>query len=306
MTVAPRTRSAVHLPESVSATVLSALETRGSALVDLHLHTTHSDGRLPPAAVVEAAALRGLRALAIVDHDVVSGLDEARDAGLRQGVEAIAGVELTTRWRGRTCHLLGYFLDPAAPPLRRALDQARSAAREAVEAGIALLRARGRDVSLADLQRFQARYPTPTTLLLTVLRRRLLRSRAELRALLALLRAGAPMTAPAGIALLHASGGAAVLAHPGRGPGFDADALGALAGIGLDGVEVAHPVHSAAQRARYAALAWALDLVATGGSDWHGRPRDLPPGGLGVAEPALDALRDRAARARRPAASAPA
>src|SRR5438067_5980244 len=109
---------------SKSATHHSSLITHRPPLADLHLHTDQSDGRLSPAAVVERAAAAGVAALAIVDHDVVSGLAEARAAGARLGVEVIAGIELTARWRGRTCHVLGYFLDSAEPRLVAARERA--------------------------------------------------------------------------------------------------------------------------------------------------------------------------------------
>jgi 3',5'-nucleoside bisphosphate phosphatase len=262
---------------------------------DLHLHTTHSDGRLAPAAVVEAAAARGLATVAIVDHDVVSGLDEAVDAGQRLGVEVIPGIELTARWQGRTCHLLGYGFDPTAARLRDALERGRAAAQTAVAAALDALRARGYDLSPAELVRYRARYPTPTTLLLTLVQRRLLRSRADLQAVLPLLRASAPgLPVAEAIALVHEAGGAAVLAHPGRrtrGVPLDRSAVAALAGDGLEGVEVEHPAHAPAQRAYYAALTDELGLLATGGSDWHGRPREPLPGTLGVDHPRLEQLR---------------
>ncbi|HZR98094.1 MAG TPA: PHP domain-containing protein [Chloroflexota bacterium] len=280
----------------------SVLSPQPSALADLHLHTTHSDGRLAPAAVVEAAAARGLTTIAVTDHDVVSGLDEARAAGWRLGVEVIPGVELTARWRGRTCHLLGYGVAATAPRLVAALAAARAAAQDAVAAALDVLRTRGHELTPADLARFRARYPTPTTLLLALVQRRLLRSRADLLAILPCLRAAAPgLPAADTIALVHAAGGAAVLAHPGRrarGRPIDRADLAALAADDLDGVEVDHPAHDAAQRAAYAAMAGTLGLVATGGSDWHGRPRDPRPGSLGSDAASLDGLRGRMAARR--------
>jgi predicted metal-dependent phosphoesterase TrpH len=250
--------------------------------------------------VVERAAAQGVPALAIVDHDVVSGLAEAQAAGARLGVEVVAGIELTARWRGRTCHVLGYFFDPAEPRLLAALERARTRAAAAVDAGLELLRAQGHDLSHDDLARYRARYPTPTTLLLAMVRRRLVRTRADLTALLGALRGGTPpWTAAEAIALVHGAGGAAALAHPGRrgrrAP-YDAGDLRELAGCGLDGVEVEHPAHRPEQRAEYAAMAAELGLVATGGSDCHGRERDAPPGSLGVNDARLAMLRARAGR----------
>src|SRR5262249_42182009 len=139
---------------------------------------------------------------------------------------------------------------------------------------------------------------TPTTLLLAMVRRRLVRTRADLTALLGALRGGTPpWTAAEAIALVHGAGGAAALAHPGRrgrrAP-YAATDLRELAVCGLDGVEVDHPAHRTEQRAEYAVMAAELELVATGGSDCHGRERDAPPGSFGVDGGGLATLRARA------------
>jgi predicted metal-dependent phosphoesterase TrpH len=273
---------------------------RGAVVADLHLHTTCSDGRLAPAAVVAQAAAQGLVAVAVCDHDVVTGIAEAREAGTRLGVEVIAGVELTARWRGRTCHVLGYHVDPTASALVEALAGARRATEASVAAALAALQARGYAITAADLARYRARYPTPTTLLLAMVRQRQLRTRADVQTLLGLLRATGPAwTAEDAIGLVHAAGGVAVLAHPGRRASaqrapripLDATALRDLTTAGLDGVEVIHPSHGVAEQARYADLAGALGLVATGGSDWHGRAAERPIGSHGLTAGAWPGVR---------------
>src|SRR5262249_58581678 len=120
---------------------------------------------------------------------------------------------------------------------------------------LAALQARGHALDRAELTRYRARYPTPTTLLLAMVRRGLLRSRADVQALLPLLRGGVPVwTAEQAIALIRGAGGAALLAHPGRRVGrvpLDGAALAALTASGLDGVEGVHPSHTAEQRAAH-------------------------------------------------------
>ena len=91
--------------------------------VDLHLHTTWSDGRWEPRRVVDEAAAHGLAAIAVTDHDVVDGLAEARKAADEHGIAFLDGVELTADWDGRTVHMLGYGIDPADPTLVAALDR---------------------------------------------------------------------------------------------------------------------------------------------------------------------------------------
>src|SRR5581483_10938136 len=86
-------------------------------MFDLHCHTTASDGLLSPTELVERAAERGVEGIAVTDHDTTSGIAEAAAAGARLGVRIIAGIELSTRWNDRKVHMLGYFIEPDAPPL---------------------------------------------------------------------------------------------------------------------------------------------------------------------------------------------
>lgn len=98
--------------------------------VDLHLHSLHSDGVLPPAEVVDRAADGGVRLLALTDHDTVAGLPEAAERCLARGVRFVTGVELSATWNGQTIHVLGFDFDPAAPVLETALAGLQSQRRE--------------------------------------------------------------------------------------------------------------------------------------------------------------------------------
>ena len=93
-----------------------------SSPVDLHSHSTASDGLLTPAALVQLAAERGVRVLALTDHDTVAGLEEAALAAAAAGVLLVPGVELSATWRGQTVHVLGFGIDPCAPDLAALLD----------------------------------------------------------------------------------------------------------------------------------------------------------------------------------------
>ena len=86
--------------------------------IDLHIHTTASDGTDPPRAAVEKATSLGLAAVSITDHDSVSGVPEAMRAGAELGVEVVPGIEVSSDYRDNNVHILGYFIDPAAPQLR--------------------------------------------------------------------------------------------------------------------------------------------------------------------------------------------
>src|SRR5262245_456824 len=89
----------------------AAARTPSSGRADLHLHSTHSDGMYTPAQLVDLARRSGLAAMALTDHDTLSGVPEARTAAAGSGVEVIAGVEISTKYRGAELHLLGYFVD---------------------------------------------------------------------------------------------------------------------------------------------------------------------------------------------------
>ena len=95
------------------------------ARIDLHLHTTHSDGSLPPAEVLALAHKAGVAALAITDHDITTGIPEALEAGARLGIEIIPGVEISSRFGDNELHILGYFLDWQDPTLNSRLATLR-------------------------------------------------------------------------------------------------------------------------------------------------------------------------------------
>jgi 3',5'-nucleoside bisphosphate phosphatase len=244
------------------------------ANVDLHMHSTASDGAVPPAGVIAAAAAAKIGAIALTDHDTVAGVDEARAAGARLGVRVITGVELSAvDAEGAETHVLGLHL--ARPePLQRALDIFRRARRDRALAIVGKLNELG--------------IPVTTSAVLAQAGDAAIGRPHVARAIIAggwardfrevfdrWLGAGRPafvekrrITMSEACGLIHDAGGLAVYAHP--GPDATRARLAALAAQGLDGVEVRHPGHSAEQTARIAALAEQLDLVPSGGSDWHG------------------------------------
>ena len=100
--------------------------------IDLHLHTTASDGRLHPATLVARAAAAGLQIMSVTDHDTVAGLAEAREAARTQGLRLVNGIELTAVDSGRDVHILGYFFEPEDVALERFLERQRAARIERV------------------------------------------------------------------------------------------------------------------------------------------------------------------------------
>ena len=91
--------------------------------IDLHTHTTASDGTLSPAETVALAAELGISAIAVTDHDTAAGVAEAAEAGARLGVEVVPGIEVNAGWQDLGIHILGYFIDPESPALRELLDE---------------------------------------------------------------------------------------------------------------------------------------------------------------------------------------
>ena len=120
--------------------------------IDLHIHTTASDGTDSPRAAVEKAASLGLAAVSITDHDSVSGVPEAMRTGAELGVEVVPGIEVSSDYRDNNVHILGYFIDPAAPELRPVLDWVKTERDERNEKIAAMFERDGFDISIAQLR----------------------------------------------------------------------------------------------------------------------------------------------------------
>ena len=125
-------------------------------MIDLHLHTTASDGTASPAQTVQTARELGLTAIAVTDHDTVSGVNEALAHGAALGVEVVPGVEVSSDYRDNNIHVLGYFVDPTSPALRAVADWVRVERAERNEKVVAMLAADGFAISMEELE---AAYP---------------------------------------------------------------------------------------------------------------------------------------------------
>jgi predicted metal-dependent phosphoesterase TrpH len=246
----------------------------GAARVDLHMHSTASDGSQAPAAVVAAAKAAGIAAIALTDHDTLAGIAEARTAGDALGVRVIAGVELSAMdAAGAEVHILGLHIARPAP-LQHSLDVFRIARRQRALEIVEKLNALGVPVTKESVlaQAGDAAIGRPHVARALVAGGF---ARDHREVFDKWLGAGRPafvekrrLTMEEAFALIHDAGGIAVIAHP--GPDGTRDKLAALAALGMDGVEVRHPGHSAADTARLAVLAGELELLPSGGSDWHG------------------------------------
>jgi len=282
---------------------LSTLDSRlTTGVVDLHTHSTYSDGLLSPAHLVEEAVARGLRFLALTDHDTVAGIPEARAAGERLGVEIIPGVELSTSLgSGGEIHLLGYFIDIDDATLLATLAGYASARAERMERMIERLRRIGSPVDPARVTAIAGHG--------TVGRPHLGRALVEAGyardlwdAFDRYLGGGKPAYVPRprvdpgdAIALVRAAGGVPILAHP-FGTGGVESVLDRLVPAGLLGMEVDYGEYSPQDRETLRRIASRRGLIATGGSDYHGpdarAAREL--GSAPVPLTAVTALREAA------------
>jgi predicted metal-dependent phosphoesterase TrpH len=276
-------------------------------LIDLHLHTSASDGRCDPAELVRRAWLAGVTVLSVTDHDTTAGLAESSVQAGRYGLELVAGIEVTAvSADGEDVHVLGYFIDPSARGLQdflaaqrddrirraRAMGERLAALGFAVDlepaiaaAGAGTGRAIGRPAVAAALVRAG--------------------HAASVRdAFDRLIGRGCPGYVPrAGaspeqvVRIIADAGGLASLAHPGL---LNRDDLIApLAAAGLPALEAFHIDHDPAAQQRYLALARAHDLAVTGGSDFHGWDghRAIAPGTMTLPPDEFARLRRRAGRA---------
>jgi hypothetical protein len=241
--------------------------------VDLHTHSTASDGAASPNELAERAAAAGLVAIALTDHDTIDGVTAARAAGATFGLEVIAGIELSANDGDQEVHLLGLHLADVAP-IAAMLDDLRGARRRRAESIVSVLQAAGvpvtLDAVLAEAGTGAVGRPHVARALIAG---GWVRDQRE--AFDRYLGAGRPanvakqrLSVVDAIQMVHSAGGVAVVAHPGR-DGTRAR-LEALQSMGLDGVEIRHPSHSAEDVARLGALATHLQLLPSGGSDWHG------------------------------------
>ncbi|MFE2252757.1 PHP domain-containing protein [Streptomyces lavendulae] len=247
--------------------------------IDLHTHSTASDGTDTPAQLVANAAAAGLDVVALTDHDTVGGYAEAI-AALPPGLTLVTGAELSCRLDGVGMHMLAYLFDPQEPELSRERELVRDDRTPRAQAMVGKLRALGVDVTWEQVARIAGAGSVGRPHIATAM--------VELGVVPTVSDAfTADWLADGGrayaekheldpfdaIRLVKAAGGVTVFAHPAavkRGECVPESAIAALAAAGLDGIEVDHMDHDAATRDRLRGLAADLGLLATGSSDYHG------------------------------------
>jgi predicted metal-dependent phosphoesterase TrpH len=243
--------------------------------VDLHLHSTASDGTTSPSGVVELAGARGLQVIALTDHDSTDGVAEVRQTGVPLNIEVITGIELSTSVRRGEVHMLGYLIDPDNDELRERLQQFRDSRERRAEAMVERLNDAGIPISLERVLAIAKGAAIGRPHIARVLveaGQATSVSDAFDRYLIPGKVGYVPhfrLTPPAAIELIHAAHGVAVLAHP-FSTGDVETVVPELVAAGLDGLEVFYSLYNDEQQAFLAMLAGHHDLVPTGGSDFHG------------------------------------
>ena len=245
----------------------------GSPFVDLHTHSTASDGTLPPEQVIEAAARCGLKALALTDHDTVGGVARAREAGERLGVRVVAGVELSAFQDDHEVHLLALHLSHLET-LEKRLLELRALRYTRAEKIVDRLNVLGIPITLDEVlvQSNGGAVGRPHIARALIARGVVHDFRdAFMRYLGGNGSAFVPkdrLSVEDAIVIAHEAGALAIWAHP--GDGGRRERLEPLVAAGLDGIEIRHPGHSGEDIKRLQALADFFGLVPSGGSDWHG------------------------------------
>ena len=278
------------------------------ARIDLHLHTRYSDGSLTPAEVVTLAHQAGVTAVAVTDHDIVDGIPHAIEAATELGLEVVPGVELSSRLNGQELHVLGYFFDWQDKTFRDHLARQRLARHVRNPQTIERLNALGLELSEDDVRAKAGSDSIGRPHIAQVLvEKGYVRDARE--AFDRYLGEGAAAYVPRAlsdtrdvITWIRHAGGVPVLAHPTwtRCEGEPLYRLcESLKEAGLLGLEVFYSTHNRRQTSRYLELAKRLDLLVTGGSDFHGAANPAiqvgrGKGNLKVPAALLDPLRQAA------------
>lgn len=252
-------------------------------LVDLHTHSTASDGSLSPQELVRYAKKKGAAAISLTDHDTVEGLEEALTAGQELELEVIPGLEISAQYEGGTMHILGYYIDPSDPDLNRELSRLQQARKERNPKILEKLRAQGIPITLDQIK---------TLAKGQIGRPHIARVLVQLGAVSSIKEAFQKYLTKGALAyvekfrfpplksisLILRAGGIPILAHPFT---LNCSSLRDLKVLvkelkskGLYGMEVFYPEHTAEQTRDYLSLVRELNLLYTGGTDYHGNNRE--------------------------------
>lgn len=274
---------------------------------DLHIHTVYSDGTYTPEKIVKVAKKVGLTTIAITDHDTTLGLVEAEAAALKYGVEVIPGIEFTTENDDLEVHVLGYFINRDDADFQATLTKLRDSRKDRIYKMVAKLKALGIKLKAREVLR-EARTGSPGRphLARVMVKEGICANLAE--AFQKYLKFGGPayvehykLSPAEAINLIKKVNGVPVLAHPAVLERYDlreklAKLVEGLVGVGLEGIEVFYPTHNDADKEYYLGLTKKYNLLATGGSDFHGEAsvREIIFGEFALADSYVDQLKLKA------------
>jgi 3',5'-nucleoside bisphosphate phosphatase len=251
-------------------------------MIDLHTHTTASDGSFTPEQLVAAAAQLGLEALGITDHDTFAGYERAVPAAAARGLDLVCGIELSTKFGGRSVHVLGYFLRGQPSQEFRNWIAALQASRHLRNRNLVeKLQAKGCPITIEEVSQKGGSLPGRPHFAALLVEKGIVTSIQQ--AFDDYLDESADCYAPRdepsfqeGVERIAGGGGVPCLPHPcrvSRDPGLLGKAVHEMRDMGLQGIEVYHSDHSKEDSAHYASLAHSLNLLSTGGSDFHGETK---------------------------------
>ena len=262
--------------------------------IDLHVHSTVSDGTLTPEEIALYAQSKGLSAIALTDHDTISGIDACQQKGLEVGIIVVPGIELSADYYGKEVHVLGYYIDHHSPVLIEKLDALVKARQKRNKVMLEKLADAGCPITCEELTEDLK----PNTILTrahfakALLKKGYIQDRKE--AFSRYIGNGCPCFVPKArftvkecIDLIHDAGGLAVLAHPmlyGYGQAEVTQILRSLKQEGLDGVECLYSTHKKDETSHLLQVCLNLKLFPTGGSDFHGENKPLLDLGSGYGE----------------------
>jgi predicted metal-dependent phosphoesterase TrpH len=270
-------------------------------MIDLHSHTTASDGQHGPVELLALAKVAGVTHLAVTDHDTVASIAAARSAAEAQGIRLVAGIELSAFHNGREVHVLGHFIREDEAELLRMAARLRDDREDRMERMVARMRQLGFPVTMQGVRRIagDANLGRPHLALLLVELGYCVSTKEAFERFLGDRKPGwvdrFRLPASDAIALVRNAGGVATLAHPGVNK-VERHDVEELAKAGLGGLEAFHVDHVPSQRDKYLLLAKTYGLVPTGGSDFHGE-RVTPGRKLGDATTPRDSFAALCAKA---------
>lgn len=273
-------------------------------MIDLHSHTTASDGQHAPRELLALAAAAGVTVLAVTDHDTVAGLPEAAEAARARGVELVPGIEVSAFVLRKEVHILGHFVRPGDEELARFAIRLRDERQERMEAMVAKMKELGFPVTMRHVREVagDAQLGRPHLARVLVNQGWCLDVKAAFDRFLGTGKLAwvdrFRLDAADAIKLIRRAGGSATLAHPFASK-MERYEIQTLAKAGLAGLEVGHSEQHPQVRQKYLAIAKDLDLVPTAGSDYHG-PEVTPDtrlGSVGMAPGDFARLRSRASAA---------